>query len=384
MGFFKSIKPWLNQDYGGRYVSAVLRELFLAEPGIASLLFGKSICPKNVELEVSLRRYWPHLRRERRADLALLDERGRVIGLVEVKYEDQKNDRNHAQLTDYIKFSKSYHPNPGVPIIVVTKSPLPAPESRFIQRNSKIARCISYGDIVRRLRERDFKSAVPSMVIDYFKEEAFMFNPIENGALELLMINALNIRYDHGRGRKYTHFNVINAPRALESLITNTGIIGDKVHSYMDGQRARPISRFRFVTQIAPKKIELAKKDLSEYKEILASRISAGVLNVFYPYHLYDGGTWRGIFEFGFSINMDVDRKEALKTYIYSSVWFKEDDCYEESKKVNLRKLKEDDALRIVVDVSRKALQHMFKKRPLGRDVRKRLVRINRAFSSVI
>lgn len=368
-------------------MSAVLRELFLSDPKMASRLFGKSICFKTAELEVSLRRYWPHLKRERRADLALFDEQGRVVGLIEVKYEDQKSDRNHAQLDDYIKFSKAYHANPAVPIIVVTKSPLPAPETKLIERNSKIVRCISYGDIVRRLQERDFKSAVLKMVVEYFKEEAFMFNPIETDALELLMINALNIRYGHGRGRKYTHFNVVNAPRALESLVTNTGIIGDQVHSYMDGQRARPIPRFRLVTKIAPDKVELAKKDLSDYREIQAARISAGCLNVYYLYNLYDGDTWRGNFEFGFRIDMDVDRKEALKTYVYSLVWLKEreDDWDEHLQKVNLYKLKEDKALKIAVDVSRKTLRDSLKrKRTLDRDVRKRLVRINRAFSSVI
>jgi hypothetical protein len=383
MGFFKSIKTWLNQNYGGRYVSAVLRELFLSDPKIASRLFEKSISFKTAELEVSLRRYWPHLKRERRADLALFDEQGRIVGLVEVKYEDQKNDRNHAQLSDYIKFSKSYHANPGVPVIVLTKSPLPASETSLIERNSKIVSCISYGDIVRRLQDQDFKSAVPSMVIEYFKEEAFMFNPIDADALELLMINALNIRYGHGRGRKYTHSNVINAPRALESLITNTEIIGDRIHSFMDGQRARPITRFRFFPKIAPSKVELAKKDLTEYRGIQAARISAGALNVYYPYHLYDGDTWRGNFEFGFYIDMDVDRKEALKTSVYASVWFGNDDDPEYSKKVNLQKLTEDNALKIAVDVSRKTLRDTFDQ-SRDRDVRKRLVRIKRAFDAVI
>jgi len=383
MGFFKSIKPWLNQDYSGRYVSAVLRELFLSDPKLASRLFRKSIRFKTVEQEVSLRSYWPHLKRERRADLALFDEQGRVVGLVEVKYEDQKNDRNHAQLDDYIKFSKSYHANPGVPVIVITKSPLPALETRLIERNSENIRCISYGDIVRRLQEQDFKSAIPDMVIEYFKEEAFMFNPIETDALELLMINALNIKYGHGRGRKYTHSNVVDAPRALESLVSNTGIIGDRAHSFLDGQRTRPIPRFRFVPRIASSKVELAKKDLSEYREIQAARISAGVLNVYYPYHLYAGDAWRGNFEFGFRIDMDVDNKEALKTYIYALVWRKEDDCDEHYHKVNLHKLTEDNALRFAVEVSRKTLKDALK-RSLDRDVRKRLVRINRAFSAVI
>lgn len=379
MGFFKTIKEWLNQDYGGRYVSCVLKELLMEEPKIANAIFKQKIDFTSVELEVSLRDYWPHLRNERRADITLLNVRGDIVGLIEIKYDDQKCERNHAQILDYIRFCKRYRPHSPIPFVVITKSPIPEKEELQIKANKRFAGVLSYGDVVRKSRENNLQSPVSKMVEEYLREEAFMFNPVDKDALQLLMHNSLNVRYNHGQGRQYTHYNVINAPKALENLIINTGIIGDRIHYLFKEQKARPITRFNFAPEILDEYISTAKKDLDEEGEIDASRISAGKLYVYYHYNLYDNNAWMGHFEFGFYVELNVDRNSALKTYLYSNVWHnkhKKNDYYH--KEINISRLTEDVAYKTIRDLLRKSLRDSLN-RKLSRDVRKRLVRAQRA-----
>ena len=54
MSFFNSIKNYWSQDYGGRYVSIVLKELFLHDNSVVNKIFGQKIDFKSVEVEYSL------------------------------------------------------------------------------------------------------------------------------------------------------------------------------------------------------------------------------------------------------------------------------------------------------------------------------------------
>jgi hypothetical protein len=371
MSFFKSVKSWLNQDCGGRYVSCILQELLSAEPKIAIAIFGRAIDFTSVDVEVSLRRFWPYLRCERRADVALLDARGQIVALIEVKYEDQKSERNHAQISDYVRFCKNYgHPQP-VPFAVVTKSSLPEKEERLIVANAAFARCISYRDIVRGISQNNLCSPVAKMVKEYFEEETLMFNPVDKNALQLLMLRSLNVSGSHGLGRQLSHYNVSNAPKALEAIISNTEIIGDHIyHNYMpDKFSVRPITDFRFTPTILKQHIPCAKQDLEDDREIGSGRIFAGKFWAYYYFPLRDGQRkWKGYLDFGFYSDLNAKRKsEPLKTFLYANVFHRDIDHdtyvgYSQIK-INIERITEDKATKLVCrllkDVTKESLHEL-------------------------
>lgn len=391
MSFFMSVKSWLNQDYGGRYVSCVLEELFLAEPKIVQTVFGKAVKYETVEREEPLRKYWPYLKNTRRADIALIDSNGEVAALVEVKYEDQNNDRNHAQISDYIRFCNKYK-NDKIPFVVITKSVLPKIEEAQLSENDNFAKCLSYGDIARIILANNSKSHVAKMVKEYFEEEALMFKAVDKDALMLLMINSLHVCHNHGLHKQRSHKTILNAPRVLESLISNTGLIGDHIrHTYMPDNKfpKRPTPNFYFSPEILESYISRAQKDLTNEGEISNARIFAGKFCTYYEFPLKDENNyWKGWFDFGFSVQLNTKKKnKPLKTFLYATIEHRsknidgsEYEGYDE-KEINIERITETEAIEIVCSLLKEVFKESLNNLQLSRGVRATLNAIHKNIS---
>lgn len=378
MGFFKSFKDRLSQDYGGRYVAIVLKELFLGSPAAAKAVFGRDIDFDTVDVEVSLGTFGGGLRSERRADIALFSVDREIVALVELKYEDQKNERNHAQLADYIKFLRRYGGKRPPPLVVITKSPLPEGEERLIRRHSAIVNCISYGEVVCRIRHLAAGSPVVKMVVEYLEEEAPMFRKIDKDALQLLMLNALNV--NGGLGRQHTHAKIEAAPQMLANLIENMSILGDAFHHGCAPGKVRPIPRFIFVPEVKASDWDSAGKHINDRGRIEPRRIHSGNLWVYYRFNLYK---WRAVLELGFGVKLDVNLKNPLKTFLYAEVWHRkqrESDFL--SKVVNLERLAEYKAEKILNGLAKKTIKQALD-RSLDRSARTNLAYMRRRLVKV-
>jgi hypothetical protein len=386
-----SVKNWLNQDYGGRYVSCVLQELLSAEPKIVQAVFGKKVKYEVIKREESLRKYWPYLKNTRRADIALIDSNGNVSALVEVKYEDQKNDRNHAQISDYIKFCNKYK-HEEIPFVVITKSVLPKAEEKLLSDNGNFAKSFSYGDIARIILANNSDSHVAKMVKEYFEEEALMFKAVDKDSLMLLMINSLHICQNHGLHKQRSHKTILNAPRVLESLISNTGLIGDHIrHTYMPDNKfpKRPTPNFYFSPKILDSHVSRAQKDLDNEREISKERIFAGKFYTYYEFPLKDENNyWKGWFDFGFYADLNTKNKiEPLKTFLYAEIGHRskniDDSEYDgyAQKEINIERITEAKAIEILCSLLKCVIKESLNKLQLSRGVRATLNAIHKNIS---
>ena len=78
----------------------------MSRNSIAHVLWGndKRIKKDFIEIQVE----WPFPDRQRRADIAIIDKRIKApIALLEIKYEDEKDQGNLAQLDDYLDYCKN-------------------------------------------------------------------------------------------------------------------------------------------------------------------------------------------------------------------------------------------------------------------------------------
>lgn len=362
MGFFKQLKSWCSEDTGGRYVSLVLSELFNVSEShkLVSELFGKSIDYATVATEFTFMA-------GRRADLAFLDEEDKPVAIIEVKYHDHKNERNHAQIADYLKFCGKRK----IPFLVITKNRLPDNDEKQIKKH-KFASIVSYSQLVHKMSKYHSKdsSAISKLVQSYFEEESLMFAKICKADLQLLLISALNVHNRHGLGRQLSRERIVKAADALRRLIENVTLLGDEIHySYMESNvfPKRPSAGFYFAPEFSKKAVSKVRKDLEgdskeRYYSISDERIRDGRLVVWYGYTVKNspssGFCWLGI---GIVAELHTSCKSAPLTTSLFAVLTPYmpgvEEQWEPETINNIEKISEDEAMRLTQKVFRNVLK---------------------------
>jgi|GEM_PF-3533475 len=367
MGFFKQLKSWCSEDTGGRYVSLVLSELFNVSEShkLVSELFGKSIDYATVATEFTFME-------GRRADLAFLDEEDNPVAIIEVKYHDHKNERNHAQIADYLKFCGKRK----IPFLVITKNRLPDNDEKQIKKH-KFASIVSYSQLVHKMSKYNSKdsSAISKLVQSYFEEESLMFAKICKADLQLLLISALHVHNRHGLGRQLSRERIVKAADALRGLIENVTLLGDEIHySYMDNVfPKRPSAGFYFSPEFSKKVESKVMKDLEEdlegdskerYYSISDERIRDGRLVVWYGYTVNNSPS-SGFFWLGIGIIAELHtscKSSPLTTSLFAELTpyipGVEDQWKPETIKINnIEKISEDEAMSLTQKVFRNVLK---------------------------
>ena len=102
--FKKRLTVATESDPGGRYFAVLLQQVFQESPdALRQILFPRSIKAKFSDARAFTER--DHVE-TRRADLAFYDAQNNIIGLVEVKEDDQLAPLAGAQVDDYISYVK--------------------------------------------------------------------------------------------------------------------------------------------------------------------------------------------------------------------------------------------------------------------------------------
>ncbi len=223
--FFSRWKDKLAFDYGGRYFGAVLAEVLAHDPRLTGILFpglsgkGPSNCEPTCEWS------FPGTERKRRADLALLSTSSREpLALVEIKYEDEKGDKNPAQIDDYLRYSRKHK----IPVLYLTKSPPPAEDCRRIRR-SPLAKDLLWAELYRGLTAIKKPHALTTMLCEYLREEVPMWNEhIDKKTLTILVKNCCGLRDDSGHGLRTDRETMLKASQLLNTLVQNMVALNDK------------------------------------------------------------------------------------------------------------------------------------------------------------
>ncbi len=229
--FFTRIQKMFGASYGGRYLGLVLRELLREDPQVAQALWPGLRVAGVPQREVNyLSRSTRSGTSRRFADLALQSrDGGKLLALLEIKYDDEKAPKNHDQLGDYVRFAE----REGICFTYLTKLTPPAADQRQLQnpRRDSTIMTLSFNTLNRALDSMSSKGTpMVRLVRDYLEELAPTFDAnTDKRALMLLMIRSFGLSHNHGYG---AHLNsrpriVVEVPETLQRLLRNVSLGAD-------------------------------------------------------------------------------------------------------------------------------------------------------------
>jgi hypothetical protein len=225
--FFTRIRSYFGQQYGGRYLSVILRELVQEASGVASLLNGRALPPDlyRVETEYSFR----GAHGLRLADLALIDKRsGRPLLLVEIKHEDEKCPRIHDQLRDYVAEVKRH---PEARFLLLTESPPSENDLDLIAAAGARGTWRLWADVYRDLRPLAEQSPAVALFRSYLAETTTVFaEQIESDAVTLLLAKTFDLPHNNGLGNRLnTRERLASVGPTLAAIVARVAALGDEM-----------------------------------------------------------------------------------------------------------------------------------------------------------
>jgi len=183
--FFSRFKQSLGSDYGGRYYAAVMTECINSDPSLAEAIFGWKF---KESFKATVEWSFPGVSTNRRADIAILEESSQILlGLIEIKYEDELLDGIDKQLDDYLRIVKQE----GIAFAYVT---IYSPKPEHIEKlNALGGRHIYFSDIYNAICRK--RSPIARMFAEFLREEMPVFEDMKNHdkALELLLVKGLGL-----------------------------------------------------------------------------------------------------------------------------------------------------------------------------------------------
>ena len=213
----------------------------------------------------------------RLADLAFLDAEDRVIGLVEVKEEDQLGPGTGDQTQDYLSYvRKNSTQRAPVHFAYVTKH-LPSEKSSLVLQISGV-KPTYYSELYDRFSKylADPKllqrSPVTQLFCRYLQEEGVvyqMLTPEDENTLRLLLRQGFGMRGMTGFGKDVTAERQMQVPILLGTLLANVQAMGIEFHNrFKDQLGNRFVPKFAFYPAWQMKKVSKRLKDPDWYDEI--------------------------------------------------------------------------------------------------------------------
>lgn len=228
--FFSRFKNNLDQNYGGRYIEVILKEVLIENPPIARILFPKikiEILRDKSNLEIEVESLFKSKRRNhRKADLAL-KYCGKHIALLEIKCLDHPLEY---QIDDYIKYAKDN----DLHFTYLTQY---YPEKEDVIKITKANQThLLFSDLLKQMIKCKYDNDPIAKLFRDFLEENFMryiekFDKKYENALILLMIKGLYVKHDAGFKRKVSLDNIMAIPNLWNAMFNNVLVLGDRLYN---------------------------------------------------------------------------------------------------------------------------------------------------------
>ena len=234
----------------GRYLGHILVEALRDDSRLLGFLFpglDKKIVRDRKNLEFMLEYSFPSMgkkRKQRYADFAVF-HKGRVVGLMEIKCEDDFHD---SQLEDYVEYVQMISEGVDVCLTVLSQYDIFSEYRQRLECVGGCGHCVKYSDLHGFLEKNSDSSAVYRMFKEYLEETYIdIEEEYSDDALLLLAVKGLNLRHDHGFGRKASHDNINALPHVWAKQIRIITVLKDRF--YADNRECfntRPHISFKF------------------------------------------------------------------------------------------------------------------------------------------
>lgn len=250
--FFGAISSYFEKSYGGRYVSLLISEIAREENVIIESIIGRMFNKSKHEIITEL-----NFLHDRRADIAVNTKSdGKTICLIEIKYDDERND-NIDQLKDYIDFSKKNKSD----FVFLTKHYPPTEQIRLVLKNGY--RHMLFSDLAKLIRKNKTKSdKLSELFVKYIEEKGLMFNcEIDTKAFNKLLLRFFNPWRGHGK-IQCNQDMIETSQKSFSEIMKNIDIISSILTRFIPNSGRKPTIDFSLEPYF-----NLPKKAVDEFEE---------------------------------------------------------------------------------------------------------------------
>lgn len=230
--FFSRIQNKFEASYGGRYIETILYEVSIEDDSIAKFI-GNTNSPCRIETEYS----FTVNDRDRIADIAVYSiESGFVVGLVEIKYDDHKSDKNSAQLEDYIAYCKIN----DLSFTYLTQYYPPSKDLSLVEAAGH--KHILFSHLSENIRNKQC-SQITELFIKYLEDKGLSMKKVDDDAIYRYLVRMFN----PASGQKKIQNNtamVEGIPDSFHALMNNISVLSQEISRYTEGKRV-PVVDFR-------------------------------------------------------------------------------------------------------------------------------------------
>lgn len=283
--FFWRIQNSFKASYGGRYVAVILAELLRAEPGIADFVFGTkglASCLRKGDCIIDLEYSFLGKYRKRRADLAIVerDDPLKALALLEIKYDDHRNQKNEDQFKDYLEVSSAR----GCKFAILSKYVLPKPPEGVAENQVHLHLFSDVAQFICSNKKRCEKPAL-RMYVDFVEDLNLMFTPVKKVYLKMMLEEFFP---DSGKStgiktskKKRSASNVLaDIPDTFKAVINNVSVVLRHISPHIRGDGRQPTINFSLDPWVKMAKVS-ANAVSPNYKER-----KGGILWTWGKYHL--------------------------------------------------------------------------------------------------
>lgn len=244
--FFTRIQNKFDASYGGRYIETILKEISIEDERISKFLSKtKERCRITTE-----HRFFVN-GKERIADIAIESvESNEIAGLVEIKYDDHLNEKNHAQLADYIDYCRAK----SLSFIYLTQYYPPKQDIDLVKESGFSH--ILFSQLALELNKKN-TNQVTQLFISYLEDRGLIMKNIKTESIYKLLVRLFTPISNQGKIQNNKAM-IDEIPSALQALMNNMSILSIEISRYVDVKRI-PVIDFRFWPSF-----KFTKKDLRE------------------------------------------------------------------------------------------------------------------------
>ena len=227
--FFTRIQNKFDSSYGGRYIETILHEISKEDDSLPKMLGGtRKKCHIETEYHFIVNG------RDRIADIAIISsDTNELISFVEIKYDDHLSQKNQAQLSDYIEYSKENCLN----FLYLTQYYPPSSDLNIVYEAG--FKHLLFSDLASELEQKKY-SQITSLFINYLQDKGLCMKEIDNDSLYKLLVRLFNPI--SGQSKIQNNKSMIEGiPESLQSLMNNISILSQEISRYIDTKRISAI-----------------------------------------------------------------------------------------------------------------------------------------------